>query len=98
GEYIGSLGISLNNPLHLNDVLNINLTHSLDDWNQDFNQSFYIHYSIPFRNYELTASHNEYKYEQKIAGFNAPILYSGKTKQSHLTLSRMIGRGTDYKT
>lgn len=98
GEYIGSLGISLNNPLNLNDSLNINLSHSLDDWKKDFNQSFYIHYSIPFRNYELSATHNESKYEQKIAGFNAPILYSGKTKQSHLTLSRMIGRGTDYKT
>lgn len=98
GEYIGSLGVSLNNPLHLNDVLNINLSHSLDNWNEDFNQSIYIHYSIPFGNYELSATHNEYKYEQKIAGFNAPILYSGKTKQSHLTLSRMIGRGTGYKT
>ncbi|MCW2251305.1 MULTISPECIES: ShlB/FhaC/HecB family hemolysin secretion/activation protein [unclassified Acinetobacter] len=98
GQYIGSLGISLNNPLLLNDALNINLSHSLDDWKEDFNQSFYINYSIPFRNYELSATHNEYKYEQKVAGFNAPILYSGKTKQSHLTLSRMISRGAHHKT
>jgi hemolysin activation/secretion protein len=70
GQYIGTLGISINNPLRLNDVLNINLSHSLDDWKEDFNQSFYINYSIPFRNYELSAIHNEYKYEQKVAGFN----------------------------
>jgi len=98
GEYIGSLGISLNNPLHLNDSLNINLSHSLDDWKKDFNQSFYINYSLPFRNYELSATHNEYKYEQKIAGFDAPILYSGKTKQSNLTLTRIISRGSHHKT
>ncbi|KAF1011351.1 MAG: Hemolysin transporter protein ShlB [Acinetobacter bereziniae] len=64
GEYIGSLGISFNNPLNLNDSLNINLSHSLDDWKKDFNQSFYINYSLPFRNYELSATHNEYSYEQ----------------------------------
>lgn len=98
GEYIGSLGISLNNPFRLNDVLNINFSHSLDDWKKDFNQSFYINYSIPFRIYELSATHNEYKYEQKVAGFNGPILYSGKTKQSYLTLSRMISRGAHHKT
>ncbi|WP_445115533.1 ShlB/FhaC/HecB family hemolysin secretion/activation protein [Acinetobacter sp. WZC-1] len=98
GKYIGGLGVSLNNPLRLNDVLNINLSHSLDDWKKDFNQSFYINYSIPFRNYELSATHNEYKYEQKVAGFNGPILYSGKTKQSNLTLSRMISRGAHHKT
>lgn len=98
GEYIGSLGISLNNPLSLNDSLNINLSHSLDDWKKEFNQSFYINYSLPFRNYELSVTHNEYKYEQKVAGFDAPILYSGKTKQSNLTLTRMISRGSHHKT
>jgi len=98
GKYIGSLGISFNNPLNLNDSLNINLSHSLDDWKKDFNRSFYINYSIPFRNYELSATHNEYRYEQYVAGFYKPILYSGKTKQSHLMLSRMISRGAQHKT
>ncbi|ENU57080.1 hypothetical protein F981_04215 [Acinetobacter guillouiae CIP 63.46] len=98
GEYIGSLGISLNNPLNLNDSLNINLSHSLDDWQKDLNRSIYLSYSIPFRNYELSATHNEYRYEQNIAGFNGPILYSGETKQSNLMLSRMISRGAHHKT
>lgn len=98
GEYIGSLGITLNNPLYLNDSLNINLSHSLDNWKEDFNQSFYINYSVPFQNYELSATYNQYKYEQKIAGFNAPILYSGKTRQSNLMFSRMISRGAHHKT
>lgn len=31
GQYIGNIGISLNNPLRLNDSLNLNFSHSLDD-------------------------------------------------------------------
>lgn len=98
GEYIGSFGLSLNNPLHLNDVLNLNFSHSLDNWHEDFNQSVYINYSLPFRNYELSATHNEYRYEQKAAGYSGPILYRGETQQSNVMLSRMISRGTHHKT
>lgn len=98
GTYIGSLGVVLNNPLSLNDVLNVNLTHSLDNWHKDFNESLYLNYSIPIKNYEFSATYNEYRYEQQVAGFVEPILYSGKTKQSNFSLSRMISRGTHHKT
>lgn len=98
GKYIGSLGVALNNPLGLNDVLNVNLSHSLDNWHKDFNESFYANYSVPLKNYELSATYNEYNYEQQVAGFDKPILYSGKTKQSNLMLSRMINRGPHHKT
>lgn len=98
GEYIGSLGVALNNPLGLNDVLNVNLSHSLDNWHKNFNESFYANYSVPLKNYGISVSYNEYNYEQQVAGFDKPILYSGKTKQSNLSLSRMISRGAHHKT
>lgn len=98
GKYIGNLGISLNNPLQLNDSLNFNFSHSLDNWNNDFNKNIYVNYVIPFKKYDFSATYNEYEYEQKVAGFNAPILYSGTTTQSNLAISRMLHRGTSHKT
>ncbi|WP_312971124.1 ShlB/FhaC/HecB family hemolysin secretion/activation protein [Acinetobacter gerneri] len=99
GHYIGSLGLSINNPLHLNDVFNINLSHSLDNWHKDKNQSYYLNYAVPFKNYELSTSFNEYTFEQNTPGYNGPpITYKGETRQTNLTLSRLISRSSNYKT
>ncbi|SPL72406.1 Hemolysin transporter protein ShlB precursor [Acinetobacter stercoris] len=99
GRYLGNIGIGINNPLHLNDSLNINLSHSLDDWHKDRNQSYYINYSVPFKNYEFSTSFNEYTFEQNTPGYNGPpITYKGKTRQTNVTLSRLLSRGSQYKT
>lgn len=98
GKYIASLGFNFNNFLNLNDTLNINLSHSLDDLHQDLNKSYYFNYSVPIKNYDFSISHNKYEYEQYVAGYNAPILFSGTTEQTNLMLTRMISRGSNYKT
>lgn len=98
GEYIGALGLSLNNPLKLNDSLNLNLSHSLDDWEKDRNQSYYISYQMPFGYYDFGLSYNWYRYDQYVAGFNAPIHYQGESEQTNLNLSRVISRDGQHKT
>jgi hemolysin activation/secretion protein len=98
GRYLGNIGLVLNNPLHINDSFNINLSHSLDNWNKDLNKSFYASYNIPFKNYNLLTSYNEYTFEQNTPGYYGPIAYIGKTKQTNITLSRLISRSTSYKT
>lgn len=99
GVFLGNIGFTVNHPLLLNDVLNINLSHSLDDWNKNFNKNNYINYSIPFKNYELAASYNEYTFEQNIPSYSGmPIRYVGETQQSNIKLSRLLNRSTNYKT
>lgn len=99
GRYIGNIGATLNNPFHINDMMNINASHSLDDWNKDLNQSFYISYLFPFKNYDLSASFNEYIFEQNTPSFSGkPITYIGNTQQSNVTLGRLLSRSTNYKT
>lgn len=98
GKYIGNIGIAVNSPFYLNDAFNINLSHSLDDLQKNKNKNLFISYQVPFKNYELMLSFNGSDYEQYVAGYNAPILYSGKTQQTNATLSRLLSRGQSYKT
>lgn len=98
GKYIGNIGVGLNSPFHLNDAFNLNFSHSLDDFKKNRNQNYFISYQVPIRNYELNASFNQSEYDQYVAGYNSPILYSGKTQQSNLTLSHLLSRGSHYKT
>ncbi|WP_151717096.1 ShlB/FhaC/HecB family hemolysin secretion/activation protein [Acinetobacter sp. TUM15071] len=98
GKYIGNIGVGLNSPFHLNDAFNLNFSHSLDDFKKNKNQNYFISYQVPIRNYELNASFNQSEYDQYVAGYNSPILYSGKTQQSNLTLSHLLSRGSHYKT
>ncbi|KXO87395.1 hemolysin activator protein [Acinetobacter venetianus] len=98
GKYIGNIGIGLNSPFHLNDAFNLNFSHSLDDFKKNMNQNYFISYQVPIHNYELNASFNQSEYDQYVAGYNSPILYSGKTQQSNLTLSHLLSRGSHYKT
>lgn len=98
GQYIGNIGISLNNPLRLNDSFNLNFSHSLDDIHQDRNKSYFASYQLPFQTFDLSASYNWYEYDQYVAGYEKPILYSGESQQTNVTLSKMLLRGTQYKT
>lgn len=98
GQYIGNIGLTLNNPARLNDSLNLNFSHSLDDFDQDRNKSYFASYQLPFQTFDLSASYNWYEYDQYVAGYESPILYSGESQQTNITLSKMLLRGTQYKT
>lgn len=98
GQYIGNVGIALNNPARLNDSLNLNFSHSLDDIHQDRNKSYFASYQLPFKTFDLSAAYNWYEYDQYVAGYENPILYSGESQQTNVTLSKMLLRGTQYKT
>ncbi|WP_180171824.1 ShlB/FhaC/HecB family hemolysin secretion/activation protein [Acinetobacter sp. YH12023] len=98
GRYIGNIGVSLNNPLRLNDSLNLNFSHSLDNIHQDRNKSYFASYQLPFQTFDLSAAYNWYEYDQYVAGYEKPILYSGESQQANVTLSKMLLRGTQYKT
>lgn len=98
GKYMGSLGVTVNNPLHLNDILSLNFSHSLDDLHQDRNKSYFASYQLPLGNYDLGLSYNQYQYEQNILGANGLLLYHGDSRQSNISLSRVLSRSGQHKT
>jgi len=98
GKNIGTVGVALNNPLRLNDSLNFNFSHSLNDFHKDRNKSYFVNYQLPFKTFDISASYNWHEYDQYVAGYEKPILYSGESQQTNLTLSKMLFRGTAYKT
>ena len=52
GEYLGTLGITIDHPLQANDVLYLSYTHTIDPWNntdkKSNNDSIYAQYIYPF--------------------------------------------------
>lgn len=98
GKYMASLGVGINNPFHFNDALFLNFSHSLDDLHQDRNKSYFASYQLPLGNYDFGLSYNQYQYEQNILGANGPLLYHGDSKQSNISLSRVLSRSGQHKT
>ncbi|MBC6819799.1 hemolysin activator protein, partial [Acinetobacter baumannii] len=47
GTYMGNIGLGINNPFHLNDILSLNVSHSLDNFHEDLNRSYFISYQLP---------------------------------------------------
>ncbi|WP_269915491.1 ShlB/FhaC/HecB family hemolysin secretion/activation protein [Acinetobacter sp. HY1485] len=98
GIYNLSLGATLNNVVGFNDTLSANYSRSIDNWHYDRNYNSYLSYEVPYRYYNLNLSYNRSYYDQRVAGYKAPLLYHGNSEQTNITLSRLVSRGTNYKT
>ncbi|WP_424410210.1 ShlB/FhaC/HecB family hemolysin secretion/activation protein [Pasteurella sp. PK-2025] len=107
GRWQGTTTLSLDNIFTANDLFYSSFTHSLkrphwageddDGRRQSHNLSFY--YSIPWRYWQLSATHSQNQYHQEVAAaFGARLLYSGKSETSKVTLSRLVFRNARHKT
>ncbi|AHB91292.1 hemolysin activation/secretion protein [Acinetobacter baumannii ZW85-1] len=99
GIHMGNMGLGVNNPFHLNDILSLNVGHSLDDFHEDLNRSYFINYQLPVGYYDLGLSYNDYQYSQRrLVSKDYPIIYHGNSQQANLNLSRVISRSGQHKT
>ncbi|NEN76083.1 ShlB/FhaC/HecB family hemolysin secretion/activation protein [Pelistega sp. NLN82] len=103
GRLQGSVTFSWDNVLTLNDMFYISGTRSFrrgsDDVKGDYgSKNISLYYSIPWKNYLLTLSGSRYYYHQTVAGAFESYTYSGKSQQIKATLSRLLMRGSHYKT
>lgn len=98
GKYLGSFAATLENPLLMNDVLNVGISYSLKERNKNNNRNYYASYKVPYGNWLLSGFYSNYNYEQTIPGFNGPIVYSGISKNFNIDISRLLSRGQSYKT
>lgn len=102
GEYLGTLGITIDHPLQANDVLYLSYTHTIDPWNntdkKSNNDSIYAQYIYPFRDWKLNLNYNDYTFNQTLAGLNNDIVYKGSTLESRAGLSKILYRNQHAKT
>ncbi|MDQ9838849.1 ShlB/FhaC/HecB family hemolysin secretion/activation protein, partial [Acinetobacter baumannii] len=85
---------------HLNDILSLNVSHSLDDFHESLNRSYFISYQLPVGYYDLGFSYNDYQYRQGTVAPESgyPVIYHGNSQQANLNLSRVISRSGQHKT
>lgn len=100
GKRIGSLGISVDHALNLNDLFRINYSGTLNGLNNADGQSenIYTSYQIPYGYWLFGVNYSNYHYQQTLVGLNQPIPYDGKSSTSNLTVSRMLYRTQHSKT
>ncbi|MBM3114881.1 ShlB/FhaC/HecB family hemolysin secretion/activation protein [Jeongeupia naejangsanensis] len=93
GKYQAGVSLALDNPLGLNDLLNIGYTHDAD-----FNRGGLgslgksLYYSVPWGYWTLTATANESRYHQTIAGVAQDFVSSGVSDNMALRINRLVYR------
>lgn len=99
GKYQLSGAFTFDSPLHLYDQLQIiGATNANFNARDQGNRSVAANYSVPlgYALFSLSASRSRYK--QTVAGFDAPIEYSGTQSQLQAGLSGVIYRSAQART
>ncbi|MDR1709108.1 MAG: ShlB/FhaC/HecB family hemolysin secretion/activation protein [Candidatus Accumulibacter sp.] len=100
GRYQGSLTVSAENFLALNDLLYLTLNHDLGGGKlgEYGTRGKVIHYSMPVGYWMLAATGSEHRYRQTVAGASQDYLYSGVSETAEIKLSRLIHRNAAHKS
>jgi len=98
GKLQANLTLSLDNLLHGSDLFYIHAHHDVLNSHHKGSRGYTTHYSIPYGYWLLAASVNNYNYRQTVFGFNQNYIYSGKSDNAELRLSRLIYRNATRKT
>lgn len=103
GRYQGSVALSVDNPLRLNDLLYVSAGHSLggnsnpgDD--RKGTQNYSAWYSAPWGYWQLSVAASQYDYHQTVPGYLTTYQYSGKSQNADVRLSRILYRDGSRKT
>jgi len=100
GKYQGGVTVSADNLLALNDLFYVNYNHDLGggDAGGRGSKGHAAHYSVPFGYWLVGFNTSEYDYHQEVAGATQSYIYSGRTQNSDIKLSRMVYRDAINKT
>jgi len=100
GKYQGSVTVSLDNWLTLNDLFYISHSHDLGggDAGVRGSRSHVVHYSLPFGYWVLAFTNSASSYHQAVAGINQTYMYSGESESNEIKLSRLVYRDAVRKT
>jgi hemolysin activation/secretion protein len=100
GKRIGSVGLTVDHALNLNDLFRINYSETLNGINSANGQSenIYTSYQVPYGYWLFGVNYSNYRYQQMLVGLNQPIPYDGKSSTLNLAVSRMLYRTQHSKT
>lgn len=99
GKYQGTITLSLDNLLTLNDLFYASFSHDLSGEGSKYGtRGHTLHYSVPFGYWLLSWTSNQYRYYQSVAGANQTYTYSGTSSTSDISLSRLLYRDAVRKT
>lgn len=99
GEYLLTLGGSLERPLNLNDVLDISLQSNADMWTKKYYSiSGTVNYTVPYGYWTLSVMGNAGEYRSPMQSNTGDV--SGSSSQSMLaeaTIQRLVHRNQSQK-
>ncbi|WP_410174543.1 ShlB/FhaC/HecB family hemolysin secretion/activation protein [Pandoraea sputorum] len=93
GKLMGNVALGIDNPLGLNDILNVGATRDLAFADKRFGSSGWnAFYSIPWGYWTASFSAYTNRYNQQIAGINETFTTSGESQNLDVKLSRVLHR------
>ena len=106
GRYQGSVTLSYDNALNLNDLFYVTLTGSLRGGGEPGvtgmgghgTRARSAHYSLPWGRWLFAVQASQQDYYQQVAGANQDYVYRGETSQYDLRVSRLVRRDADGKS
>lgn len=99
GKEQGSATVSGDHLLTLNDLFYFTYSHDLSDsGGAHGTRGRTVHYSLPYEYWLLGFTASDYTYHQTVAGTNQSFIYSGRSRNSDIRLSRIVWRDAVSKT
>ena len=99
GKLQGAVALAIDNPLGVNDLLNISVNHDLDQQATDHGtRGASIFYSIPFGYWTFNVAANQGQFRQTVVGANQTFQSSGNSEGAEVGVSRIIHRSQASRT
>ncbi len=100
GKYQGSLTVSGDHLLTLNDLFYASFNHDLGggDSGDKGTEGHTLHYSLPWGYWTFGVTNSSNRYHQTVAGINQSYIYSGTSDNYEVKLSRLFYRDATSKT
>ncbi|WP_407412026.1 ShlB/FhaC/HecB family hemolysin secretion/activation protein [Acinetobacter sp.] len=108
GKYQGNVTLSLDNPLFRSDLFYVSVGQSLAGQDSITDQkgktvdgkthNYALHYSVPYKNWLISANASRYQYDQAVAGEADVYNYNGMSQNQDLSLTRLLYRDAQRKT
>lgn len=99
GRYQSALNLTIENPLHLNDSLDIYLGHDLDNNNElKGTRNYNFNYTIPYKKWLFSVSKNHYFSHQNLSFWNFDYQYNARYDKTEFTGQYLLNRNASIKT
>ncbi|MDR7097263.1 ShlB/FhaC/HecB family hemolysin secretion/activation protein [Hydrogenophaga laconesensis] len=100
GRYQGSTTLSYDHWWTLNDLFYVTLNHDLGGGSPGARgtRGHTVHYSVPWHHWLLAFTQSSNRYHQNVAGLSQDYVYSGRSENAEIKLSRLLHRNASQKT